>query len=113
MSSVHQSLRLYTTPEKFFVAATSAAGAVEEILLIDRLSRELTLLHGSSAQLPVDATSSVIHGIFGIVQLIACPYLVVITKRSQTGLINGEAIWRVEQTQILPFSKTVLCSTKR
>ena len=112
MSSVHQSLRLYTTPEKFFVAATSATGAVEEILLIDRLSRELTLVHGSSAQLPVDATSSVIHGIFGIVQLIAGPYLVVITKRSQTGLINGEAIWRVEQTQILPFSKTVLHLTE-
>ena len=110
--SVHQSLRLYTTPEKFFVAALSSQGSIDEVLLIDRLSSEVSLLRGQT-RLPVDATSSVIHGIFGIVQLIAGPYLVVITKRSPIGAINGETVWRVEETQIIPFSKTVLHLTEK
>ena len=109
--SVHQTLRLYTTAEKFLVTATSSSGSIEEVLLIDRLSREVSLSRGST-KLPLDATSSVIYGIFGIVNLIAGPYLIVITKRSQTGSVNGEAIWRVEETQVLPFSKTVLHLTE-
>ena len=110
--SVHQSLRLYTTPEKFFVAALSSAGSIDEVLLIDRLSSEVSLLRGQT-RLPVDATSSVIHGIFGIVQLIAGPYLVVVTKRSPIGAINGETVWQVDETQIIPFSKTVLHLTEK
>jgi len=110
--SVHQTLRLYTTPEKFLVAATSPSGSVEEILVVDRLSREVSLARGSTFQLPLDATSQIIYGIFGIVHLIAGPHLLVITKRSSTGTINGEDIWRVEQTQILPFAKTALHLTE-
>merc|ERR1719369_1643417 len=109
--AVYQTLRLYTTPEKFFVSAASPSGAVEDTLLIDRLSMEISLTRGQ-IKLPIDATSSVIHGIFGIVNLIAGPALIVITKRSQIGFINGESIWRVEETQVLPFSKTNLHLTE-
>lgn len=109
--AAYQTLRLYTTPDKFFITAASSSGAVDETLLIDRLSLEISLLRGQT-KLPLDATSSVIYGIFGIVQLIAGPYLIVISKRSQVGSVNGESIWRVEETQVLPFSKTNLHLTE-
>ena len=109
--AVYQTLRMYTTPERFYITAASPSGSVDETLLIDRLSREISLLRGQT-KLPIEATSTVIYGIFGIAQLIAGPYLIVITKRSQVGLVNGESIWMVEETQVLPFSKTDLHLTE-
>ena len=40
------------------------------------------------------------------------PYLLIITKRKLVGLLNGHEIWRVVETDILPFPKTVIHLTE-
>jgi hypothetical protein len=51
-------------------------------------------------------TSQRIYGIVGIVQLIAGPYLIVITKAEKTSEVNGHAVYQVLQTELLSFRKT-------
>ena len=47
-------------------------------------------------------------GIVGTIRLLAGQYLVVITKSSRSGTVNGQDIWRIEGTELLPFARTML-----
>lgn len=48
-----------------------------------------------------------IHGIIGIINLIAGPYLIVITSKLRVGEINGQIIYKVQTTEIIPYSRNM------
>ncbi len=48
-----------------------------------------------------------IHGIIGIINLIAGPYLIVITSKVRIGDINGQAIYKVQTTDIIPYARNM------
>ncbi|KAF8781883.1 phosphatidylinositol-3-phosphatase SAC1-like [Argiope bruennichi] len=101
---VHENLILYITPEKFLI---EPVGNFDELLIIDRTSREISLQH-NQGQIPPSATSQSICGIMGTLDLIGGPYLIVITKKSSVGSINGQSIWRIEETDVIPYARTML-----
>lgn len=48
-----------------------------------------------------------IHGIIGTINLIAGPYLIVVTSVSKIGTIYGQDVWRIESTRMIPYCKTM------
>ncbi|XP_054715985.1 phosphatidylinositol-3-phosphatase SAC1-like [Uloborus diversus] len=102
--AVHENLILYITPEKFLI---EPVGAFDELLIIDRSSREISLQH-NQGQIAPSATSQSICGIIGTIHLIGGPYLIVITKKSIVGDVCGQAIWRIEDTDVIPYARTML-----
>lgn len=77
------------------------------ILVIDRLNQEFSLVDGKK-HIPSTSKSRSIFGIVGTIRLLAGPYLVVITKCSKAGMVNGQDIWKIDETEILPFARTIL-----
>ena len=75
--------------------------------MIDRLNQEIGAVEHGSA-LPAYTIKRPIFGIVGIVKLLAGHYLVIITKCSRAGTVNGQDIWKIDETQILPFAKSIL-----
>ncbi|XP_022255548.1 phosphatidylinositide phosphatase SAC1-A-like isoform X2 [Limulus polyphemus] len=105
---VYEDLRLHVTADKFFLEPQTSH---TEVLIIDRVSREISL-RAHKDQIPPDASSKLICGIIGVITLLSGPYLVLITKKSKVGEINGQSIWRVEETEILSYSRTFLHLTE-
>ena len=46
---------------------------------------------------------STIYGIVGVANLLACPYLIVITKITKVAEIYGQPIFRIDETDIIPY----------
>lgn len=90
--------------------AQSAPASGSHVLVIDRLSQEISWLDGSRrhSSIPTTARSRGIFGLVGTIRLLAGQYLVIITKCSRAGAINGQDIWRVDETELLPFARTLL-----
>lgn len=40
------------------------------------------------------------------------PYLIVITKKSIVGNIYGQSLWRIENTDIIPYARTMIHLTE-
>jgi hypothetical protein len=55
----------------------------------------------------VGATQRSIHGIIGIINLISGPNLIVITSKVRVGDINGQAIYKVQTTEIIPYARNM------
>ncbi|XP_015908698.2 phosphatidylinositol-3-phosphatase SAC1 [Parasteatoda tepidariorum] len=104
LGTVHHNLILYVTPEKFFI---EPVGDFDELLIIDRTSREISLQR-NQGQINPSATSQSIYGILGTIHLIGGPYLIVITKKSLVGSIYGQSVWRLEDAEIIPYSRALL-----
>ncbi|XP_062501222.1 phosphatidylinositol-3-phosphatase SAC1-like [Corticium candelabrum] len=100
--SVHDSLRLCTTSEIFYVVPSDGSGVLE----IDRASGQLRVVRNANA-VPPSATIRQIYGIIGIIRLIAGPYLVVITGREKVGTIEQHDVWRVTSTDVIAFARSV------
>lgn len=101
---VYDSLMLHVSNDKFYIEATNGT---REVVVIDRLNYDIEI-QVNQGQIPPDVTSKSICGIMGIVHLLAGPYLVVITQKVKMGDLNGQPIWRVEDTEIISYSKTLL-----
>ncbi|XP_052060414.1 phosphatidylinositol-3-phosphatase SAC1-like isoform X1 [Mytilus californianus] len=106
--SVHDSLTLHITADKFYVEPKDSKES--EILVIDRVSQEISLQ--GNAEIPPAVTKS-IWGIFGIIRLTAGPYLIVITKKEKVGEICGHAVWKVTDTEMLSYKRTTLHLTEK
>lgn len=78
-----------------------------EIVTIDRVSHDITI-ETFAMQTPQAGPATKIHGIVGVIKLIACPYLIVITGASTIGHVWDQPILKVDSTEIIPFSKTTL-----
>ncbi|CAG2113933.1 unnamed protein product, partial [Medioppia subpectinata] len=105
---VHKSLNLFVSPEKFYVRPVDNDN---ELLIIDRQTTQITL-EAPKTQITGIATSKLIHGILGVVRLLAGPYLIVITKVSKVGEIYGQSVMKIDETEIIPFSRTTLHLTE-
>lgn len=57
--------------------------------------------------------SRTIFGIIGIINLIAGPYLIVITKRNHIGDIDERSIFQVQETEIISFRRTTTHLTEK
>lgn len=49
------------------------------------------------------AEYSTVHGLLGVINLPYCRYLIVITEASIAGRIDGNDIWKVDGTKMIPF----------
>lgn len=63
-------------------------------------------------QVPSHIPPKKVYGIVGIIHLIAGPHLIVITSCSKAGDIFGSHVWKVEDTEIIPYSRTTLHLTE-
>jgi hypothetical protein len=52
------------------------------------------------------ATGRSIHGIIGVINLIAGSYLIVITSKVRVGDINGQTIYKVQTTDLIPYARS-------
>ncbi|XP_067931514.1 phosphatidylinositol-3-phosphatase SAC1-like isoform X2 [Watersipora subatra] len=100
---VYDTMRLFISSDHFHLQPTEAT----QTLIIDRVSRELSIVEGSAVDIPAAAVSKNIFGILGIVKLISGPNLVVITDRTLVGEINGHLIWAINKTEVFPYAKSV------
>ena len=46
-----------------------------------------------------------IHGIVGVIHLISGPHLIVITSKLRVGDVNGQAIYKVQTTDVIPYAR--------
>ncbi|PNF28790.1 Phosphatidylinositide phosphatase SAC1-A [Cryptotermes secundus] len=109
IAELHCDFILYITPEKFYIEALSGG---KELLVIDRVSQEISLQVNHS-QIPQASSTKPICGIVGTLQLLAGPYLVIITKKHKVGTINGQTIWQVAETDVISYKRTLLHLTQK
>jgi Phosphoinositide polyphosphatase (Sac family) len=64
-------------------------------------------------QIPQASSTKPICGIVGTLQLLAGPYLVIITKKHKVGSINGQTIWQVVETEVISYTRTLLHLTEK
>lgn len=94
----------HETSDQFFIEPCQSQA---NILVIDRLSQEFSLV-SAKTEIPSTSKSRPIFGIVGTIRLLAGHYLVVITKCSKAGMVNGQDIWRVDESEVIPFARTFL-----
>ncbi|XP_033754247.1 phosphatidylinositide phosphatase SAC1-like [Pecten maximus] len=109
--AVYESLQLHITGDKFLIEPQNAG--VSELLVIDRISQEISLEAPQSVLPGTDTFKQQIYGIFGVIRLTAGPYLIVITGREKVGEIGGHTIWRVTDTSMYSYQKTMLHLTEK
>lgn len=105
-NDVYEDLLFYSTDDKFFVESSQA----KQLLVIDRISKELTL-EANKGQIPFSASQKHIYGIVGIVHLISGPHIILLTKRLKVGTINKQTIWRLLETDIIPYARSLASLT--
>ncbi|XP_035829219.1 phosphatidylinositol-3-phosphatase SAC1 isoform X2 [Aplysia californica] len=110
--AVHDFMKLHITSEKFIVEPVSNSAGQEDVLVIDRLTQEISLQSGESG-IPASAITKTIYGIVGIIRLVAGPYLMVITKREKVGSILGSDIWKVTGTEVLSYKRSFTHLTEK
>lgn len=84
-----------------------AVAAAEEMICIDRLTNETSLLPYDTSLIGPGADRQLCYGIIGTINLIAGPCLIVISSVTRIGSIYGQAVWRVGETSLIPYSKTM------
>lgn len=101
--NLHKVLYLYKTPTKFYLQPIEEP---DEALIIDRQTCEISSNTAFSVgQLPAKATSCLIYGVIGIKHLVTNTYLIVITKATDIGLIDGQIIYRMDEAEVIPFNQ--------
>lgn len=63
---------------------------------------------GTASQIPEEATRKKIWGIIGIVRLLSCRYLIVITDAEKVGTIAGQQIYRIVATELVRYETSSL-----
>ncbi|KAJ8041094.1 Phosphatidylinositide phosphatase SAC1-B [Holothuria leucospilota] len=102
---VHENYILHTSDSTFYIEARDVG--TKEVLVFDRTSREV-YLEENGVDIPPGVTSRPICGLMGVIRLTAGPYLVVITRKSKVGEIDGQSVWKVEATECLGYHRTDL-----
>ncbi|XP_015750053.1 PREDICTED: phosphatidylinositide phosphatase SAC1-like [Acropora digitifera] len=111
-NAVYRALKLHIAQDKFYIEPRDQQSVGDQILEIDRVTQELSLAD-NEGQIPPSAESRDIFGILGIINLLAGPYLVVITKKTLVGLIKGHEVWKIKGTDVLAFPRATLHLTEK
>ncbi|XP_068694937.1 phosphatidylinositol-3-phosphatase SAC1-like isoform X1 [Montipora foliosa] len=110
--AVYRALKLHISQDKFYIEPRDQQSVGDQILEIDRVTHELSLAD-NEGQIPPSAESRDIFGILGIINLLAGPYLVVITKKTLVGLVKGNEVWKIKGTDVLAFPRATLHLTEK
>jgi len=89
-----------------FVFEPKAPKEGGEKLVINRLTGAINQQQadvGSKSSYDPSSKVDDVYGIFGIIKLLAGPYLIVITGRRLVGKINGSEIYKATNTKLIPF----------
>jgi hypothetical protein len=65
----------------------------------------LFIVSSDSSVIPIHANRRLIYGILGVMKLISGPYLIIISSKSKAGMINGEEIWKIDQLELLSYTR--------
>lgn len=68
----------------------------------------LILSVANPSQIPQTASRRKIWGIVGIIQLLACPYLIVVNDAQKIGTIANQDIFKINSTHMIPYSRSML-----
>uniref|UniRef100_A0A914VT28 Phosphatidylinositol-3-phosphatase SAC1 n=1 Tax=Plectus sambesii TaxID=2011161 RepID=A0A914VT28_9BILA len=114
-TNIYDRYELHTTAEKFYLEPQDQDGGPQSHshMQIDRITGEMRLANSVDEPILAQTEKRTIYGIVGIVRLVAGPYLLVITKSRLVGHINGHAIWQIERTDAIPYSRTTLHLTEK
>lgn len=98
-----------TGPDKFYI---HPIGNENELLVVDRVSHTIGL-ETNTGQLAVEGMfGRQIQGILGIINLLAGPYLVVVTRSTKIGQICNQPVYRVEETDVISYTRNTLHLTE-
>lgn len=74
----------------------------------------IIFLATSEFAIPYDqADRQQIFGIIGVIKLISGPHLIVIKRTQLLGMLNNAYIYRVQETDIIPFQKSLHLNEKQ
>ncbi|KAM8882787.1 phosphatidylinositol-3-phosphatase SAC1-A [Synchiropus picturatus] len=104
MATAYQRYNLHTTYDKFYIEACDEG--VDAVLVINRVSNEMTL--AGKKDVPPSAVTKPICGIMGTIRLVAGMYLIVITRKKNVGCLQGHAVWKALEFDVIPYKKTLL-----
>uniref|UniRef100_A0A5S6Q8R4 Phosphatidylinositol-3-phosphatase SAC1 n=1 Tax=Trichuris muris TaxID=70415 RepID=A0A5S6Q8R4_TRIMR len=98
---------LHVSDERFRIQPCDADGkpSVGACLLIDRITTEIRIGEMEEDQL-LFSTTHLIRGLFGIIRLVAGPYLIVISESELVGTIYEQKVFKVTRTELFPFSRS-------
>ena len=104
---------LWMAPDKFYVTTDVNS---DKMLTIDRTTYAIELISNQSSGTSIanlvglGGNRRSIVGLLGIIQLVSGPHLIVATKKLKVGHITTEnhAIWRLDESVVVPFSKSEL-----
>ncbi|XP_042228940.1 phosphatidylinositol-3-phosphatase SAC1-like [Homarus americanus] len=105
-ADVAEELVFHCTDDRFFLEPVNS----KQLLVIDRVNHEITL-EENSGQIPFSASRKTVYGLVGVIHLIAGPYLILITKRVKVGTLNKQTIWRLADTQVVPYARSTTSLT--
>ncbi|MCL4136033.1 UNVERIFIED_CONTAM: hypothetical protein GTU68_006435, partial [Idotea baltica] len=105
-NDVFEDLVFYSTDDKFFIESSQS----KRLMVIDRVSSEIAL-ETNKGQIPFSASQKHVHGIVGIVNLISGSYIILITKRLKVGTLNKQTVWRLVDTEIVPYTRSLASLT--
>uniref|UniRef100_A0A6M2DXH7 Phosphatidylinositol-3-phosphatase SAC1 n=1 Tax=Xenopsylla cheopis TaxID=163159 RepID=A0A6M2DXH7_XENCH len=100
-SDIHDDMNFYISQEKFYIEPNGKS----EVLIIDRVTFEVQL-QSKTNQIPHNAPRRAVCGLLGVINLIAGPYLVVATHRLWVGRINGQDIWQLAGSDLIPYARS-------
>ncbi|TFY83312.1 hypothetical protein EWM64_g701 [Hericium alpestre] len=104
---LHQRLNLYLDgDESYIFVPAEPVGA--KSLVVHRHSGDI-VVDSSNGSLPFNAKRSgkTVYGILGLIQLSISEYLIVITGRELRGKLQGHAVYRAADFEILPLDPSV------
>jgi hypothetical protein len=101
-------MSLYLTGERILLHSVPDSGpGPGEVVVIDRLTSETSVVPFDASLITGSATSQQVHGVIGTINLIAGPYLIVVTACTKVGEISGHSIFRIDSSDLIPHSKTL------
>ncbi|CAF0979511.1 unnamed protein product [Rotaria sp. Silwood1] len=101
--SIANNYTLYLLPD--YIVIEPIVVDAKEFIVIDRTHQDIRI-HNTLPNVD-GATQQSIDGIIGIISLISGQYLIVITSKKYIGDINGQAIYKVQTTNIIPFVRNM------
>ncbi|XP_047540427.1 phosphatidylinositol-3-phosphatase SAC1 [Vanessa atalanta] len=108
---IHDDIKLYTTSDKFYFEPTINP---TEILVIDRITGETAVKDINAVKIPIPPNAyKPVCGFLGSIKLISGLYLVVAKYRILVGKINGQDIYELAGTDIIPYSRSTTHLTNK
>ena len=104
---LYPSLHLFHTPDAYLFSSSS--GVSGRFLVIDRVTRDVSIADGLTVPIDRVTKTEELHGIIGIVELVSGPHLVVVKRRSKLGDLthSNHSVYELAETDVLPYCRTV------